>query len=39
MSMMVNLVNKMDQSKLNSHLEIAENYLKTLDAENEDEMR
>lgn len=39
MSMMVNLVNKMDQSILNGHLEIAENYLKTLDAENEDEMR
>ena len=39
MSMMVNLVNKMDQIKLNTHLEIAENYLNTLDAENENEMR
>jgi deoxyribodipyrimidine photolyase-related protein len=39
MSMMVNLVNKMDQTKLNTHLQIAENYLNTLDAENENEIR
>ena len=39
MSMMVNLLNKMDQTKLNTHLQIAENYLNTLDAENENEMR
>jgi deoxyribodipyrimidine photolyase-related protein len=39
MSMMVNLVNKMDQSKLNNHLEIAENYLNSLDVENQNIMR
>lgn len=31
MSMMINLLNKMDREKLNNHLETAENYLKSLD--------